>query len=122
MVYYSLAMDKFSLINLWDIYGELFTDSKKDISDLFFNHDLTVSEIAEERKISRQAVSDCLKECKSKLEEYEEKLHLQKKLYEDFLFENRLVERVKSWADELLTFHPELLTEVNKLKDILKKN
>lgn len=115
-------MDKFSFINLWDIYGMLFTDSKKDILELYFNHDLTVSEIAETKAISRQAVSDCIKECKIKLEEYEEKLRLQTKLNEHFLFESHLIESVRSWADELLTFHPELQRDIEKLRDILKKD
>ncbi len=56
-------MDKFSLISLWDVYGGLLTDAQREIADMYFNLDLTVSEIAEEKGMTRQAVSDCIKNC-----------------------------------------------------------
>ena len=66
-------MDKFSFIGLWDVYSGLLTD-------MYFNLDLTVSEIAKVKGVSRQAVSECLKGCKIQLEEYEEKLHFLKRM------------------------------------------
>ena len=68
-------MDKFSFIGLWDVYSGLLTETQQEITNLYFNLDLTVSEIAKEKGISRQAVSECLKGCKTQLEEYEGKLH-----------------------------------------------
>ena len=68
-------MDKFSFIGLWDVYSGLLTETQQEITNLYFNLDLTVSEIAKEKGISRQAVSECLKGCKTQLEEYEDKLH-----------------------------------------------
>lgn len=69
-------MDKFSLISLWDVYGGLLTDAQREIADMYFNLDLTVSEIAEEKGMTRQAVSDCMKNCKRRFEEYESKLRI----------------------------------------------
>lgn len=68
-------MDKFSFIGLWDVYSGLLTETQQEVTNLYFNLDLTVSEIAKEKGVSRQAVSECLKGCKVQLEEYEGKLH-----------------------------------------------
>ncbi|MCX4286917.1 MAG: putative DNA-binding protein, partial [Clostridia bacterium] len=67
-------MDKFSFITLWDRYRGLLTLTQQEITDLYFNLDLTLSEIADEKGITRQGVSECLKTSKKQLEEYEEKL------------------------------------------------
>ena len=61
-------------MRLWDIYAGLLTPKQREITDLYFNKDLTLSEIAEEKSVSRQAVSECLKTCRNQLEEYEGKL------------------------------------------------
>ena len=71
-----------SFIALWDIYRGLLTLTQREITDMYFNMDLTVSEIAEQKGVSRQAVSECLKGCKRQLEEYEEKLGLCAKINE----------------------------------------
>ena len=73
-------MNKFSLIGLWDVYSGLLTETQQEITNLYFNLDLTVSEIAKEKGISRQAVSECLKSCRLQLEEYEKKLHFFERL------------------------------------------
>ena len=71
-------MDKLTFIALWDIYRGLLTLTQREITDMYF----TVSEIAEQKGVSRQAVSECLKGCKRQLEEYEEKLGLCAKINE----------------------------------------
>ena len=61
---------------LFDYYKDLFTKTKKDyIIDYYFNN-LTQEEIAENYKVSKNAVSKTLKEVKEKLDYYEEKLKL----------------------------------------------
>jgi len=75
-------MDKVSFIRLWDVYRGLLTPTQQEITDLYFNLDLTLSEIAEQKGITRQGVSECLKTCKKQLEEYEEKLGLCAKINE----------------------------------------
>ena len=41
---------------LFDFYGELLTDRQKEFFDLYYNEDLSLSEIAENEGISRQGV------------------------------------------------------------------
>lgn len=69
-------MNKLQFMRLWDFYSGLLTPTQQEITNLYFNLDLTLSEIAAEKGISRQAVSDCLNGCKKQLEEYESKLHV----------------------------------------------
>ena len=69
-------MNKIEFMRLWDTYSVLLTPTQQEITDMYFNLDLTVSEIAIEKGISRQAVSECLSGCRKQLEWYEEKLHV----------------------------------------------
>lgn len=61
---------------LLDFYGQLLTDRQYEILDLHFNNDYTLSEIAEQLNISRQAVYDNEKRGSAILNEYECKLGL----------------------------------------------
>ncbi|MCI8309965.1 MAG: putative DNA-binding protein [Clostridia bacterium] len=64
---------------LLEIYGKLLTEKQFVLLDDYYNKDLSLSEIAENQKITRQAVRDNLKKGENKLFEYEEKLELMKK-------------------------------------------
>ncbi len=66
--------DDLAFLRLWDLYSPLLTSTQREISDLYFNYDLSLAEIAEEKGVSRQSVSDCLNKCRAQLEKYEEKL------------------------------------------------
>ena len=57
----------------------LFTDHQKEIYEQFALEDLSLSEIAEMKGISRQGVHDLVKRCQKTLEGYEMKLHLVEK-------------------------------------------
>lgn len=55
-------MEKFAQIGmLLEIYGGLLTHRQRDVMDLYYNHDLSLSEIAEQFDISRQGVHDLIK-------------------------------------------------------------
>ena len=64
---------------LLDIYGKLLTEKQYMLLDDYYNHDLSLSEIAENEGITRQAVRDNLKKGENKLFEYEEKLEVMRK-------------------------------------------
>lgn len=115
------GMDKLSFISLWDAYGGLLTAVQREITDLYFNKDLTVSEIAEQKGISRQAVSDCLKICKNQLEEYEEKLHVVKRLREVSHEISFMVSDAAVWAENFKSAHPEYVKEISELQNIFIK-
>ena len=66
--------DDLHFIALLDLYSPLLTATQREVSDLYFNYDLSLGEIAEQKGVSRQSVSDCLQKCRKQLEKYEEKL------------------------------------------------
>ncbi len=59
---------------LLQIYGKLLTEKQYELLDDYYNNDLSLSEIAENHGITRQAVRDNLKKGENNLFEYEEKL------------------------------------------------
>ena len=88
--------------NLFDYYGELFTDKQKEcFIDYYFNN-LTLQEIAENNNISRNAVHKNIKDIKEKLDYYESKLNLYKnKIKIKKLIENIDV-KIKEQIEELI--------------------
>ncbi len=66
--------DDLRFLQLWDNYSPLLTATQREITDLYFNYDLSLGEIAEQKGVSRQSVSDCLNKCRKQLEAYEQKL------------------------------------------------
>ena len=81
---------------LFDFYGELLTEHQKSIYEDVVFGDLSYSEVAEEKNISRQGVHDLIKRCNKILEDYEAKLHLVKK----FLIIKKKVEKIRRTADD----------------------
>lgn len=61
---------------LLDIYGKLLTEKQYKLLDDYYNKDLSLSEIAENEKITRQAVRDNLLKGENNLLEYDKKLKL----------------------------------------------
>lgn len=66
------------MIELFDAYGELLTKTQQDLFKEYYLYDRSLSEIAEDRAISRSAVNDTLKKAIAKLEETESKIKLVK--------------------------------------------
>lgn len=64
---------------LFDFYGEMLGDHKKQIFEDYVLNDLSLAEIADEEGISRQGVHDIVKRCTKQLKEYEAALHLVEK-------------------------------------------
>ena len=64
---------------LCEIYGKLLTEKQLNILDNYYNLDYSLSEIAENEGITRQAVRDIIKKGEDKLFEFEEKLGIMKK-------------------------------------------
>ena len=61
---------------LFDFYGETLTEKQRELFDLYYNEDLSLSEIAEHAGITRQGVRDSIKRAEHALREMEDKLGL----------------------------------------------
>ena len=59
---------------LLSLYQNLLSKTQKEILEDYFFYNLSFSEIAENRQISRSAVEDAIKKGKKKLDNYEEQL------------------------------------------------
>ena len=70
---------KVEISMLCQIYGKLLTEKQYNIMNDYYNNDYTLSEIAENNDITRQAVRDIIKKGEKKLFEYEEKLLFMKR-------------------------------------------
>lgn len=64
---------------LCQIYGKLLTKKQFNVLDDYYNNDYSLSEIAENYSITRQAVRDNIVKGEAKLFEYEEKLGIMKR-------------------------------------------
>ena len=82
---------------LFDFYGELLTDKQRDMIELYYDEDLSLAEIAETAKITRQGVRDSIKRGEQQLFEYEEKLGLVKK----FQKYTELLEKIDNLANDI---------------------
>lgn len=65
---------------LLDIYGKMLTKKQYNILNYYYNLDLSLTEIAENEKISKQAVSDNIKKGEKKLYSFEKDLKLKEKM------------------------------------------
>ena len=64
---------------LLDFYGEMLTETQREAVDAYYNQDMSLSEIAADRDISRQGVRDAIKRAEQQLLEMEERLGLAKR-------------------------------------------
>ena len=91
------------LIELYDVYYSLLTEKQKEYFEEYYFDDLSISEIAANHDISRNAVHDQLKRVIANLEDYEQKLQLIKKLkaIESLNLEEQIEEKIldilKGW-------------------------
>ncbi|MDD6645800.1 MAG: sigma factor-like helix-turn-helix DNA-binding protein [Oscillospiraceae bacterium] len=67
---------------LLDFYGELLSEKVRRASELYYNDDLSLSEVAEDMGITRQGVRDLIKRAEGNLYGYEQKLGLYKRFLE----------------------------------------
>ncbi len=92
---------------LYDFYGELLNDHQKAVFEEYVLDNLSLSEIAEERGISRQGVHDLVKRTDKALNGYEERLHLVSK----FMAIRDKVNEINSISTKMSSGHDKELAE-----------
>lgn len=96
---------------LCDLYGKLLSKKQFEFLNDYYNNDLSLSEIAENNNITRQAVRDIIKKGEKKLFEYEEKLLFMKKA----LKQEKAIEQILSELTQI-----EKTSSDKKVEHILK--
>ena len=87
----------FRMTMLFDFYGELLTERQKEFYELYYDEDLSLSEIAENYGISRQGVRDVIVRAEAYMTEIEDKTGLVRR----FMQRTPHLERIEAAADEL---------------------
>ena len=83
---------------LFDFYGAMLTQRQQEIFDLYYNDDLSLSEISEQMQISRQAVRDSVTRSKNLMIGFEQRLGLVRRFQEN----SEAFQRIHTIASELL--------------------
>jgi predicted DNA-binding protein YlxM (UPF0122 family) len=65
---------------LLDFYGEVLSERKRNVLDMYYNEDFSLSEIAEDIGISRQGVRELIKKAEEELRFFEEKLGISRRM------------------------------------------
>lgn len=89
---------KYSL--LLDFYGDILSDRRRELIELYYNEDLSLKEVSEITGISRQGVRDSVKKTENELDELENKLGMAKR-FEDIRDQlNTAVTALRKIADK----------------------
>jgi len=99
---------------LLDFYGDILPERRRDIMDLYYNDDLSLSEIAEQMGITRQAVRDSIKKTEQELFFYEEKLGLRRRLTEAEARVSTAISLCRDAGDNLPPALPEELEAIRR--------
>ena len=113
--------DDLHFLRLWDLYSPLLTQTQREITDLYFNYDLSLGEIAEQKGVSRQSVSDCLQKCRKQLENYDEKLKFDKALTDLSKEYSSYMTVVGRWIENQRKKDPQLSADLDGLEIELRK-
>ena len=91
--------------NLYDIYGELLTDKEKQVFKDYYQEDLSLSEIADNKSISKSAVGKMIKNILEKLDNLENILHIYKINQElEKNLEEKDINKIKSNIRRILNY------------------
>lgn len=82
---------------LCQLYGKVLTEKQYEVLNDYYNNDLSLSEIAENNNITRQAVRDIIKKSENKLYELEKSISLMKKI----LNEEKIVNKITTQLNEI---------------------
>lgn len=107
--------EKIKMSILCGIYGNLLTEKQHQILDDYYNNDLSLSEIAENNEITRQAVKDMINKGKAKLMEYEDKLKFMDKVLNQEKIIDEIIEELEASENKELS-----KVKINKISKKLK--
>lgn len=100
-------------LQLWDCYGGLLTDNQREICEEYYVLDLSLSEIAEEKGVSKQSVSQVLQKSRRLLDRYEEKLRHVERDREYSLSVSAMMTDVTRALEAFKAEHPKYSAEID---------
>ena len=112
-------MKDLKYLQLFDTYGALLTDTQREMCEQYYIYDLSLSEIAEEKGVSKQSVSDTLKKSRELLDYYEDKLHHNEMNLSYSRAVSDMMTDVSRALDAFTKKHPEFREEIKKIADMV---
>lgn len=100
----------FEIIELYDLYQALLTDKQKEYFESYYFDNFSITEISENKSVSRNAVHDQIKKTVGKLFDYEKKLKYRELSKKRDVIIDKILEVSK---DDKLSL---LLTELKKVE------
>mgnify|MGYP002802786743 FL=1 len=107
-------------LQLFDAYGPLLTEHQRELCELYYMCDLSLTEIAEQKGVSKQSVSDTLAKSRALLDAYEEKLHHNEINQRESLAVSAMLTSVLSALETFERVHPEYTEEIEKIVSLLQ--
>ena len=107
-------------LQLLDAYGPLLTAHRREVCELYYMCDLSLTEIAEQQGTSKQSVSDTLAKSRALLDEYEQKLRHVALARESDMEISRLLTRVLRALEQFERDHPEHTEEIEKILSLIQ--
>ena len=113
-----------NISSLLDINGKALTEKQRDVLDLYYNDDLSLSEIAENMGISRQGVRDPIKRGEDALLYYEDLIGLQEKFnkFDEFLIEADLQAKMILRLCKAVAYSNSIAVKANALIQFIESN
>ncbi len=107
-------LDQYNRVNLlYDFYASLLTERQREVLRLYFSDNYSLGEIAEDYRISRQAVHDLIRRAVRSLENIENKLGYCALFVEQ--------QKLLSQAEEILQQDHLTHADLAGLKDVIEK-
>lgn len=107
---------------MYDFYGKTLTEKQREIIDLYYFKDLSLSEIGENLKISRQAVYDNLKRAERQLRQLEQQLGLVERFIKErdkFSRAAKQIDRIIERLEEIKEIPGDILEDLEGLKGVI---
>ena len=104
-------MKDLKYLQLFDAYGPLLTEHQRDVCELYYMCDLSLTEIAEQKGVSKQSVSDTLAKSRQLLDGYEQKLRV--------VATAGALEEAERKLSAFAERHPEFFSEIKEIASVL---
>ena len=113
-------MKDLKYLQLFDAYGALLNEHRREVCELYYLCDLSLTEIAEQKGISKQSVSDALAQSRRLLEGYEQKLHHSEIVQSESLAVSQMLTRVLRALEQFERDHPEHTAEIEQIISLMQ--
>ena len=113
-------MKDLTYLQLLDAYAPLLTEHQREVCELYYMCDLSLTEIAEQKGTSKQSVSDTLAKSRAALDEYEAKLHHVALNREADLKISEMLTRTLRALEGMKASRPDLSSEIDRIIPLMQ--